>query len=144
MQHLCDTNVWLALAIGQHSQHARAAEWFNALTEADTACFCRATHTSFLSLLTQKIAPGYTPQTNQKAWRIYDKLLTDDLVRFVEEPPATDKIWRKLSADKSPAPKTWMDAYLAAFCIAGGYTIVSLDKGMQRYESEGLALKFLE
>jgi hypothetical protein len=41
------------------------------------------------------------------------------------------------------APKLWMDAYLAAFAIAGGMRIVTLDKDFRNFESQGLNLLLL-
>jgi predicted nucleic acid-binding protein len=31
------------------------------------------------------------------------------------------------------APKLWSDAYLAAFAIAGGYQLVTFDRGFKQY-----------
>jgi predicted nucleic acid-binding protein len=59
MRHLCDTNVWLALALSGHSH--------------------------------------------------------------------------QLAAHTQPAPKRWMDAYLAAFAIAAGQRLVTFDQGFRSY-----------
>jgi predicted nucleic acid-binding protein len=49
---LCDSNVWLALALSKHLHHSATREWFEAVEEAASICFCRATQQSFLRLLT--------------------------------------------------------------------------------------------
>jgi predicted nucleic acid-binding protein len=38
----------------------------------------------------------------------------------------------------------WIDAYLAAFAIAGGYRLLTLDRDFRQYVSAGLALRVLE
>lgn len=143
MKHLCDTNVFLAIAVEAHPHHEAAAEWFAGLTEPATACFCRATQTSFLRLLTQKIASGYAPLTNAKAWETYESLRKDDAVGFAEEPPALDRLWHKFSASQSSSPKLWMDAYLAAFAIANSMWLVTLDRDFRHFLPAGLHLLHL-
>ena len=32
------------------------------------------------------------------------------------------------------SPKLWMDAYLAAFTVAGGYQLVTTDKGFKQFK----------
>jgi toxin-antitoxin system PIN domain toxin len=143
MKWLCDSNVFLALAVGQHAHHSLAAEWFEDLPEADTALFCRATRISFLRLLTQKIAPGYQPLSNLEAWVTLDQLMKDDAMGFETEPVGLDHLWRQLSEIQTPSPKVWMDAYLAAFAIAGGMRLVTLDKDFRTFESMGLDVLLL-
>src|SRR6266478_9041763 len=108
MQHLCDSNVFIAVAVEQHAQHQSAAHWFRALEEEDKAIFCRATQTSFLRLLTRKIAEQYSPLTNREAWTAYDQLCQDDAVVFVEEPTGLERTWRKLASPATASPKVWM------------------------------------
>ncbi len=143
MKHLCDSNVLLALAVGQHAHHVLAKGWFDALAAADTVLFCRATRISFLRLLTQKIAPDYEPLTNLKAWEVIDELMTDVAIGVEEEPYGLDPVWRRLSECGAPSPKVWMDAYLAAFAITAGLRLVTLDKDFRNFESSGLDLLLL-
>lgn len=42
--------------------------------------------------------------------------------------------WEILCRPHGRAPKGVMDAYLAAFAIAGGYTLVTLDKGFKQFD----------
>ena len=130
MKHLCDSNVFLALAVEQHVHHRSAATWFEALTGADTALFCRATRIFFLRLLTQKIAPDFVPLTNRAAWAALDQLMADET-------------WRQLADGDAVSPKRWTDAYLAAFAITGGLRLVTLDKDFLNFESHGLDLLLL-
>jgi len=143
MKYLCDSNVFLALAVGQHIHHSIAATWFERLSEADTAQFCRATRISFLRLLTQKIAPDYQPLSNLEAWLALDRLMEDDATGFETEPAGLALVWRDLSETKTPSPKVWMDAYLAAFAITGGMRLATLDKDFRKFEAKGLDLLVL-
>ncbi len=143
MKHLCDSNVFLALAVGQHAHHRQAAVWFGSLGPADTAVFCRATRISFLRLLTQKIATDYMPLSNADAWAVFDQLISDDALGIEAEPKGLDSVWRRLSDLPSASPKRWMDAYLAAFSIAGGMRLVTLDKDFSSFTASGLDLLLL-
>ncbi len=143
MKHLCDTNVFLALAVGQHVHHPLAAAWFSGLADSDTAIFCRATRMSFLRLLTQKIAPDYVPLSNTDAWAALDRLMEDEATGFEPEPAGLDHVWRQLSEADSSSPKVWMDAYLAAFAITAGMRLVTFDKDFLNFTSQGLDLQVL-
>jgi toxin-antitoxin system PIN domain toxin len=143
MRHLGDTNVFLAVAVGQHANHRVAARWFRGLAEHETAAFCRATQTSFLRLLTRPIAENYTPLSNRQAWSVYDQLCQDDAMCFAEEPAGLEAIWRRLARPATASPKVWMDAYLAAFAIAGGLRLTTLDQDFRKFEADGLDLLLL-
>jgi len=62
----------------------------------------------------------------------------------VEEPLELVHHWARLGAVAQSAPKAWMDAHLAAFAIAGGYWLVTLDRAFRQYVSAGLALRVLD
>ena len=143
MNHLCDSNVFIALAVGQHVHHGITSTWFAALEETDTAMFCRATRISFLRLLTQKIAPDYIPLSNREAWGALDQLMEDDATGFATEAEGLEQVWRELAEGDKPAPKLWMDAYLAAFAITSGMRLVTFDKDFRGFESHGLDLGLL-
>lgn len=42
--------------------------------------------------------------------------------------------WKKLAGNSKAAPKLWMDAYLAAFAVAGGYQLVTTDKAFKQFK----------
>jgi toxin-antitoxin system PIN domain toxin len=97
--------------------------------------FCRFTQQSFLRLLTTAavLAPyGIPPLSNQAAWTAYDGFLADDRITWVEEPRGLDRHWKKLNGAARPSPKLWMDGYLAAFALAGGYQLVTTDKAFKQ------------
>ncbi len=143
MKCLCDSNVFLALAVEQHAHHQIAVSWFSELEGSHEALFCRSTQISFLRLLTQKIAPDYAPLSNAEAWAALDQLMEDDATGFVREPSGTDVLWRQLAEVQTASPKVWMDAYLAAFAIVGNLRLVTIDAGFRTFESQGLRLLVL-
>jgi uncharacterized protein len=55
-------------------------------------------------------------------------------------PAAQQPLWLQLADHQRPAPKLWMDAYLAAVAIQGGWRLLSLDQDFERFCSAGLQL----
>ncbi|HEY5893043.1 MAG TPA: hypothetical protein VIT91_07410 [Chthoniobacterales bacterium] len=54
-----------------------------------------------------------------------------------------DSLWRRLASCDTASPKVWMDAYLAAFAIAGGLRMVTLDHDFKAFVEQGLDLRLL-
>jgi uncharacterized protein len=134
--NLCDATLWIALSVTGHDHHTVASAWFDRLGETDTVFFCRATQQSFLRLLTNQaiFAPhGRKPLTDVEAWTVYDTILADDRVTLQGEPSKTEAVWRELTKAGQASPKRWMDAYLAAFCIAGGFRLITFDSAFQSF-----------
>ena len=142
---LCDSNVWLALALSKHVHHAAAREWFEAVEAPASVCFCRTTQQTFLRLLTNAsvLSPyGNPPLTNRQAWEAYEALLADDRIVFrAEEPAGLDTRWERFAVRDTASPKLWMDAYLVAFAFAGGYRMVTTDAALKQFR--GLDLELL-
>jgi predicted nucleic acid-binding protein len=62
------------------------------------------------------------------------QLLRDDRVSLrIEEPSGVEPRWRRLALRDQPSPKLWMDAYLAAFALAGGYRMVTTDRAFRQF-----------
>ena len=64
---LCDSNVWLALALSKHLHHTAAREWLETVEEPASILFCRATQQALLRLLTNASvlqSYGNPPLTN--------------------------------------------------------------------------------
>lgn len=141
---LCDGNLWLALALSGHVHHHAASSWLETVDRPESICLCRATQQTFLRLLTNSavLAPyGNPPLTNNEAWAAYQALLSDDRIVFQGvEPPELESIWRQLACRDSASPKLWMDAYLAAFALAGGLTMVTTDRGFTQFSGLELLL----
>jgi len=143
--HLCDSNVWLALALSKHAHHAAARDWLDTIDEPGSVLFCRATQQSFLRLLTNAsvLRPyGNPPLTNRQAWKAYEALLADDrIVLRAEEPAALEKRWTELALRDDASPKLWMDAYLAGFALAAGLRMITTDAAFRQFR--GLDLELL-
>src|SRR6185312_15180032 len=111
---LCDTNVWLALALPEHLHHAVCVKWFGELPDGDSLRFCRSTQQSFLRLLTNFPAvgaPDRPPLTNRQAWRAFDELLDDTRISLqADEPAGVEPAWVEFATRDTASPKLWADA----------------------------------
>ncbi len=134
---LCDSNVWLALALSKHVHHTAVCEWLETIEEPASVLLCRATQQTFLRLLTNAsvLSPyGNPPLTNREAWSAYEALLTDDRITFrTNEPAGVESLWKELAVRGTASPKLWMDAYLAAFALAGRYQMVTTDAAFRQF-----------
>lgn len=140
---LCDSNLWLALALSKHVHHA-ATQWLQTVTAGSSVFFCRATQQAFLRLLTNAavLAPyGNLPLTNRQAWQAYEALLSDDRILFRGEEPARLEVrWKQFAVRSTASPKLWMDAYLAAHALAGGHRLVTTDVAFRQFRGLDLVL----
>lgn len=140
---LADSNVWLALALSKHDFHATGRAWFARQKPPEVVLFCRSTQQSFLRLLTTSavLAPyGLPPLSNKAAWSTYEAFLADERISWVEEPRGLDSLWKKLASGTRPSPKLWIDAYLAAFAMAGRYQFVTTDKAFKQFKGLDLVM----
>ena len=143
---LFDTSTWLAATFDQHPAHSVARQALREATAAQAAFFCRATQQSFLRLLSTAVlakAYGAVPLTNSDALLTLDNLQALPQVAWRDEPPGVFGLWRTLAALHSASPKVWMDAYLAAFAIAAGLRLVTLDKDFKNFLPHGLDMALL-
>jgi uncharacterized protein len=140
---LLDSNVWSALTIDRHAHHAKALEWFDRTPENRSACFCRMTQISFLRLISSEMIFREDAVSNQEAIAIYWRFRSDPRVGWMNEPPQLETIWLKEASHRSPAPKRWMDSYLAAFAILSKAAVATFDRGFRQYESKGLKVELL-
>lgn len=144
MRHLCDSNIFVALAVSGHPHHRIALSWFDALGDGDTAEFCRMTQNSFLRLITTDAVMKPHTLTNAAALDTLKKLREDGRIgACFEEPLSLETRWFELAAAATPAPLRWMDAYLAAFAIEHGMRYVTFDRGFQKIAPMGLDLLLL-
>ncbi len=140
--HLVDSNIWFALHVTVHQFHRPAHDWLNGRGTHE-ALFCRCTQQTFLRLVTMRSSMqlyGLPPLGNKDAWTAFEMLRADTRAGWAEEPPGLDPIWKRFSSDPRPSPNFWMDAYLAAFAIAGGYKLVTADKGFKQFKNLDLVL----
>ena len=142
MDLLCDSNVFVAIAVGAHSHHQTASRWFEKRREEDICYFCRATQNIFLRLVTTKQLMNEHVCTNEQAIELYRKLRTDARVGFMnQEPAGVEMLWLKYARITEVAPRRWMDAYLAAWAKAANMRFVTFDRGFKVFE--GLDLELL-
>lgn len=143
---LFDTNAWLASVFEQHPFHSIARQALLQATPAEPAAFCRATQQSFLRLAsTSALQRTYGVQTltNRDALMALDTLQALPQVCSRDEPPGVFGLWRTLATRDTASPKLWMDAYLAAFAIAGGLRMLTLDRDFKAFVPQGLDLNLL-
>ena len=137
MKKLVDSNVWLALTLTKHVFHGVAKEWLKGCRKEGEVLFCRATQQSFLRLLTTQAvlgAYGNPPLNNAEAWAVFEGYCADKRIAMADEPRGVMALWKKLSATETASPKKWMDAYLAAFAMAGGYQLVTTDEDFRKLQ----------
>ena len=140
---LLDTNVWVAAIFTAHPFHEPAQQVLQKATPADPAVFCRSTQQSFLRLASTPTllkAYGAESLSNRDALLAMDTLLALPQVCERDEPPGVLALWHRLASRDTASPKVWMDAYLAAFAIAAGLRMVSLDQDFNNFVTNGLDL----
>lgn len=140
---LFDTNIWLAAVFPSHPCHGQATGALRKATSQASAVFCRTNQQSYLCLVTTpalQAAYGAQGLTNSDAWVALDALLALPQVQTRDEPPGLMPLWRRLAQRDTASPKIWMDAYLAAFAIASGVGLTTLDRDFRQFEARGLAL----
>jgi hypothetical protein len=125
-----DLNVWLALSSPDHKHFPSAWKWYKALPDQAVLIFCRFTQLGFLRLLTTQSVMGPGTLTQSQAWEAYDRWRDDAGAEFSEEPPELEFIFRSFTAAHQASPKEWADAYLGAFGMAAGLTLVTFDRAL--------------
>lgn len=131
---LPDTNIWMALALSKHDFHLAARDWFAA--QSGSISFCRSTQHTFLRLLTTDQVMrryGLPPFSNAGAWQVLEGFMADSRIHWVSEPGGLEAHWKSLATRRTPSPKLWMDAYLAAFAIVGGHQLITTDEAFTHF-----------
>lgn len=127
MIFLPDVNIWVALTSNRHIHHSLATEWLQGV-QTDEIAFCRVSEMGFLRLLTNAHVMGKDVVTPLEAWRVYDEWRSDDRVIFLPERASFNEEWRRVGHQISGGPNIWTDAYLAAFALHAGATVITLDR----------------
>ena len=78
--------------------------------------------------------------TQITAWAAYDLWIEKGGAVYSDEPLGLDVGLRELTDQSSPAPKEWVDAYLAAFCRAASLTLVTFEKALGRRADRAVLL----
>lgn len=132
MTYLPDVNVWVALAIAEHTHHRKALSWLES-AGTELIRFCRVTEMGLLRLLTNPRVLANSVLTPDGAWKVLLQFLRDDRIGFAAEPPGLRQAWRQLTRTHDTGTNFWTDTYLAAFAEVSGYTVVTFDRGFARY-----------
>lgn len=125
-----DVNVWVALHHQIHAHHEAALRWFEALGPDSTLIFCRQTQMGLFRLLTTEAVMGDEALTQRACWALYRQWIAGGKARLESEPAGTGQVFERRTAAESSSPKTWTDAYLAAFAEAGKLTLVTFDQAL--------------
>ncbi|MFN0162189.1 MAG: TA system VapC family ribonuclease toxin [Burkholderiales bacterium] len=144
---LVDTNVWVAAVFPIHPGHAAAQSVLEQATPDSPAVFCRSTQISFLRLVstqTLQVAYGAVGLTNRDAIAALTALLALPGVLELPEATKTRDTWLRLAAGGDASPKVWMDAYLAAFAVRAGLSLVTFDGGFRNFAAAGLEVELLQ
>ena len=127
-----DVNVWLALLLDVHTHHRIAQAWIDQ-SDFDRLAFCRVTQMGLLRLLTNPTVMKADVRTIHAAWQALEKIMSNEQIVFVPEPPGVENSWKKLTATQKAGPNYWTDSYLAAFASRTGHTLVTFDRGFQKF-----------
>ena len=127
---LPDINVWVAMHHQRHTHNQMAQAWFDGLDEEMMLVFCRQTQLGFFRLLTNAAVMGEETVTQRHCWEIYEEWLASGRAIFQAEPIGIEAAFRARTFALEAAPKTWMDAYLAAFAEAAGFTLATFDQAL--------------
>lgn len=125
-----DVNVWLALAYPGHVHHHAASGWFAGLDEDITFVFCRHTQLGFFRLMTTEAVLGRDVRTQRQCWEIYDRWIDPGKAILAAEPWSLEASLRLRTNGESASPKTWANAYLAAFAESAHLTLVTFDRAL--------------
>lgn len=127
---LPDINVWIALQYEAHRHHTKAVAWFRSLDDTTSLVFCRHTQIGMFRLLTTDAVMHGAPLTQKQCWGIYAQWTDGGRAFLHAEPSGVDTAFQHLTLADSPLPKTWADAYLAAFADEANLTLVTFDRAL--------------
>jgi toxin-antitoxin system PIN domain toxin len=134
MDVLVDVNVLLAVADSDHLHHSAAGKWFSSHETDSKFLICRVIQMGLFRLLVNKSVMNDRVLTLPEAWTWYGRFIQDPSVSEVAEPKGLQGKWAGLCFDFGSSPKVLTDAYLAAFAMAGGFSLASFDKGFSQFQ----------
>lgn len=126
---LPDINVWLAAAWGGHIHHELARAWID---RQEALAFCRITEMGLLRLLSNAAVLGADVRSRRQAWDVVEALEADPRVLLLAEPAGLPPIWRAFSKKDDGSHLLWTDDYLAAFAVAAGIELATIDRALVR------------
>ncbi len=88
----------------------------------------------FLRLLTNERVMGADVFTADRAWSLLERLRHHDRVTFSEEPAGIERARQMMTMPHKTGAHFWTDAYLAAFAMNTGCTLVTFDRGFHKFK----------
>jgi toxin-antitoxin system PIN domain toxin len=135
-----DVNVWLALNYDKHTHNLAAIRWYEALDPSTVIIFCRHTQLGLFRLLSTESVMKQDAMNQLQCWQIYDRWIDSGQAFLAQEPIGLEARMRARTIAESPSPKTWADAYLAAFAEAAHLTLVTFDRALAGKARESILL----
>jgi len=134
MGYLADVSFLIALLHARHALSDRAVAWLGRQEQAGSILLCRVAQMGVLRILTNPtwLKDDVLPAT--AVWDAWDLLLTDDRFTSIQEPPGLESEWRLVTRDLAVGRNAGTDTYLAAFARAGGYRLLTFDRGFRHLE----------
>jgi len=133
MKLLSDVSVLLALAAECHTRHTEVRRWWEELPGDESLHICRPVQMALLRLMSSEAALGADAVTLPSAWALYPAMLASGRFSFTLEPPEFEAAWEILCRPFGRSPKVVLDAYLAAFAVAGHFRSVTLDQAFSQF-----------
>jgi len=125
-----DVNVWVALNYQRHTHHGMAQRWYENLPNSARLTFCRQTQLALFRILTTAAVMEQDVLSQQACWQLYDRWVSTGQLVWADEPQDLESPLRVMTKAAIASPKTWMDAYLAAFAETAGLTLVTFDRAL--------------
>jgi uncharacterized protein len=129
---LVDVNVWLSLLVRRHQHHRIARNWYEK-PEASEAGLCRFAQLGLTRRLCNRSVMQADAISAATAWTWTERLLEEERVEFVLEPPDLNSYFPALLTYPVPTGKLVSDAYLAAFAMSASRRLVTLDAGYRQF-----------
>jgi len=134
MAYLADVNFPIALLHARHSASPRAVAWLDRQSDPGCVLLCRVVQMGVLRILTNPAWLKEDAQPARAVWDAWDRMLTDDRLALVDEPPGLEAEWRRLTEGFTAGRCAETDTYLAAFARSGGYRLLTFDRGFRQFE----------
>ena len=134
MPSLCDVSFLLPLCHGQHEHHLPAKRHLDTVSARGELVVCRNAQLGLLRLLSNPVVMRAGVCTTDRAWQVYDTLMSDERFGFRAEPIHLETRLRELTQGFPFSPKLWQDAYLAAFAVEAGLGLVTFDGGFEKFK----------
>jgi toxin-antitoxin system PIN domain toxin len=132
MKYLVDANVVFPLLLSRHPHRQAALTWLDSVRSGEGG-LCRLVQLAVLRLLCNRTVMGPDVQRPVEAWRALRSLQLDERFVFAPEPENMDVNLRAMVEGREATPNVWSDAYLAAFALSEGLSLVSFDGGMKSF-----------